>query len=72
MADRTLPADVARCSGVESDDGTWRDGCKDCMRRTDRSFFPQTAWMEPPPLVVFWCEAHIPPLTPPTTHKEQP
>lgn len=59
MAD--LPADVARCSGVENDDGTWREGCKNCRRRTDRSFFPQAAWMAPPLIVVFECEARIAP-----------
>jgi hypothetical protein len=58
---RALPADVARCSGVEDDDGTWREGCADCLRRTDRSYFPQAAWMAPPALVVFECEARIEP-----------
>ena len=58
---RTLPADVARCCGVESDDGTWRAGCEDCLRRTDRNYFPQAAWMAPPPLVEFECEARIAP-----------
>ena len=60
-AKRNLPADVARCSGVEDEDGNWRDGCTDCLRRTDRSFFPQAAWMEPPEHVVFECEARIAP-----------
>lgn len=44
---RTLPADVARCSGYEMDDGTMAAGCVHCLRRTDRSFFPQAAWMAP-------------------------
>ncbi len=59
MAD--LPADVDRCSGVEDDDGTWREGCENCQRRTDRSFFPQASWMAPPLIVVFECEARIAP-----------
>lgn len=72
-----LPADVARCSGAEADDGSLRDGCDDCRRRTDRSFFPQAAWMAPPPLVVFECEARIAPnvrakgLAPERTHDDQ-
>ena len=57
----TLPANVERCSGVEDDSGGWRDGCEDCMRRTDRSAFPLTAWMAPPLIVVFECEARIAP-----------
>lgn len=58
---RTLPADVARCSGVEDDAGGWREGCDDCLRRTDRGHFPQTAWIAPPALVVFECEYRIEP-----------
>lgn len=33
MLTRTLPADVARCHGVNVD-GQWREGCEDCLRRT--------------------------------------
>jgi hypothetical protein len=29
----TLPADIARCNGYQ-DDGEWREGCEDCLRRT--------------------------------------
>lgn len=58
---RGLPADVARCSGVEHDDGTWREGCADCLRRTDRSFFPQAAWVAAPQVIVFECELRIAP-----------
>jgi hypothetical protein len=61
MSPHTLPADEPRCSGVELDDGDWREGCADCLRRTDRSFFPQAAWMEAPPVIVFECEARIAP-----------
>lgn len=56
----TLPADVGRCSGVEDDDG-WREGCADCVRRTDRAHCPQTAWVSPPLIVVFECELRIAP-----------
>lgn len=55
-----LPADVARCSGKENDDGTWDEDCADCLRRTDRSFFPQEAWVTPPAIIVFECEMRIP------------
>jgi hypothetical protein len=58
---RRLPADVARCPGYEPDPGDLREGCEDCRRRTDRSKFPLQAWMEPPPIVVFECEARIEP-----------
>ena len=44
---RTLPADVARCSGYEMDDGEMAAGCVHCLRRTDRTFFPQVVWMAP-------------------------
>ncbi len=57
----TLPADVARCTGVEYDDGSWREGCAHCLRRTDRSDFPLQVWMEPPPLITLFCEALIEP-----------
>jgi len=41
-----LPADVACCSGVEDGDDLRAD-CKTCLRRTDRSNFPQQAWIAP-------------------------
>lgn len=66
---RTLPADVARCPGVEQD-GEFRDGCEDCQRRTDRSTFPLRVWMAPPPIIVFECESRIAP-TCPTPTKER-
>ena len=62
----TLPADVARCQGVghEEDDGwNWREGCQDCLRRTDRSTFPLQAWMAPPKVIAFECEFRIEPAT---------
>lgn len=42
-----LPADVARCQGVELDNGDWRADCRDCLRRTDRSVFPIAQWVAP-------------------------
>lgn len=57
----TLPADVARCSGVEYEDG-WREGCEDCMRRTSPSDHPYQVWIEPPPIITFECEFRIEPI----------
>ena len=56
----TLLADVARCPGVESE-GEWREGCFDCLRRTDRSVFPLQVWVKPPAIIVFECELRIEP-----------
>ncbi len=58
---RTLPADVARCPGYELDNGTLRDGCEDCLRRTDRSTFPLSWWVDAPPVIVIECELRIAP-----------
>ena len=55
-----LPQDVARCPGVEHD-GEWREGCIDCLRRTDRSVFPLQVWVKPPAIIVFECELRIEP-----------
>jgi hypothetical protein len=58
----TLPADVARCNGYRAD-GELRDGCEDCQRRTSPPPNPERVWMMAPPvLVVFECEARIPPV----------
>ena len=57
---RRLAQDVARCAG-SGEPGEWRDGCADCLRRTDRSMFPLQVWMAPPLIVVFECEARIAP-----------
>lgn len=56
-----LPADVARCGGVETEYG-WREGCEDCMRRTSPPPDPERVWwMGAPLLIVFECEARIAP-----------
>lgn len=61
----TLPADIARCSGVGSDDEGWRDGCDDCLRRTcDPTDHPRVANMSPPAVIVFFCQSHIPTTQP--------
>jgi hypothetical protein len=56
----TLPADVARCPGVNLE-GEWREGCSDCLRRTaPPTDHPRVSHMAPPPIIAFWCEFHIP------------
>lgn len=56
-----LPADVARCDGVQ-DDGVWREGCDDCLRRTSPPADPARVWrVSPPLLVVFECYLRIEP-----------
>jgi len=50
----SLPNDVARCAGVGSDAGGWREGCEDCARRTSPGG-AYTAHMEPPPILAFSC-----------------
>jgi hypothetical protein len=63
----TLPADVARCAGVGDEDG-WREGCGDCLRRTSPPIDHQrVAHMEPPPIITFFCEYHMPPNHCPST-----
>ena len=50
--------DTARCPGSGSE-GEWREGCEDCAHRLAPR--PDTAtWIEPPPIIAFWCEYHIP------------
>lgn len=52
-----LADDVARCDGVGSDDPSegWREGCKNCLRRTAPR--PERVnMMEPPPIIAFECE----------------
>ena len=59
----SLPHDIARCPGAGSAKEGWREGCKDCLRRTSKP--PKTAqwvpWMAPPPVIVFECPYHVPP-----------
>ena len=53
-----MPNDIARCAGVGSDEEGWREGCEDCARRTAEST-PETWWMMPPEIIVFFCEFHV-------------
>lgn len=54
-----LPEDEARCNGVQ-EDGEWREGCEDCLRRTAPR--PKYVWMIPPPeIIAFECENRIEP-----------
>lgn len=61
MTPKKLPADVARCAGYMAD-GEWREGCEDCLRRTSPPPDPdRVRMMAPSALIVFECEARIPP-----------
>ena len=60
----TLPADVARCPGYGDDTDGWREGCDDCLRRTSPPADPERVlWMQPPAIVVMWCEYQIDAIT---------
>jgi hypothetical protein len=50
-----LPDDVARCRGV-GEDGEWREGCENCARRLAPALGDRAEYLEPPPIVAFWCE----------------
>lgn len=56
----TLPNDIARCPGVKAE-GIWREGCEDCLRRTSPSTGFWTTYMNPPPIIAFFCEYRIDP-----------
>jgi len=59
-----LPTDVARCAGYLID-GTWRDGCETCLRRTAPVLDQHCqAWMSPPAVIAFFCEYEIQPEAP--------
>jgi hypothetical protein len=58
----SLSNDVARCAGVGSDEEGWREGCDDCLRRTDPGVGERVSHMEPPLIIVFECEFLIEPL----------
>lgn len=58
----SLPNFVARCPGVgDEEDGSWRQGCEDCLRRTDLGTGDHVNHMLPPPIIAFWCEYYIAP-----------
>jgi hypothetical protein len=51
----TLPYDIARCPGL-SDESGWREGCERCLRRLSPGDPERQVMMEPPGMIVFWCE----------------
>ena len=53
---KKLSNDIARCNGVGSDEEGFREGCDDCLRRTDKSTSDMQVYMTPPPIIAFWCE----------------
>lgn len=48
--------DSARCLGVGDDTEGWREGCEHCLRRITPPHGPDQRWIDPPLIVVFWCE----------------
>ncbi len=66
MTTPSLPYDKPRCRGDSYDeDGVieWREGCETCLRRTAPPHPDplQRRWIEPPPIIVFFCEHLIEP-----------
>lgn len=57
----TLPHDIARCRGVGNDAEGWREGCEDCLRRTDPGNPDRQSYIKPPAIVVFECEYRMEP-----------
>lgn len=55
----TLPNDVERCPGYGDDKDGRREGCDDCARRLSEPTGETVPWMEPPPIIAFWCEFHL-------------
>ncbi len=58
----TLLYDISRCHGVNID-GDWREGCEDCLRRTEPGHPTRQAYIVPPVIVVFECEYRLEPDT---------
>jgi hypothetical protein len=57
-----LPYDVARCPGYgfkEDGEMHWREGCDDCLRRTEPGDPERQVFMRPPAVIAFECEFRI-------------
>jgi hypothetical protein len=54
-----LNDDVARCLGSNS--VYWREGCVDCLRRTEPVGSDRAVMMEPPDLIDGECKKYIAP-----------
>lgn len=54
-----LAYDIARCNGVGNDAEGWREGCDDCLRRTEPGSEHWQPIMMPPAIIVFECEFRI-------------
>ena len=53
-----LPRDYAKCAGV-GEEGAWREGCEDCLRRLSIGTDEDEYRMQPPLIIAFFCEFHI-------------
>ena len=58
-----LAYDIARCQGVGNDIEGWREGCEECLRRTEKGREEYQVYMEPPIFITFECEYLINSLT---------
>jgi hypothetical protein len=56
IAVRALPFDVARCSGVGSDEEGWREGCDVCFRRLSPGDEVAQVYIEPPEISESKCK----------------
>ena len=60
MTTRTLPGDVARCSGIGSDEEGWYEECETCLRRTSPpTDHPMRPYMVPPAVITFFCPSYV-------------
>jgi hypothetical protein len=55
MNTNSLATYVARCDGVQYEEGDWREDCDRCLRRI-ASRSEGTPMMVPPKIIVFECE----------------
>lgn len=60
----TCSNEIARCPGWGDGPEDWLEECEDCQRRTTAPPGPNN--IAPPQIVVFWCEAYIPPDSTPS------
>jgi hypothetical protein len=53
----TLPANIERCRGFGDGPEDWLEECETCQRRTAAG---GGVFMQPPPILTFFCEFNIP------------
>lgn len=56
----TLPADIARCSGIGSAEDGWFEDCESCLRRLSSPVDDRNqVYMAPPTVITFFCPYQI-------------